>query len=86
MKHARSDYDARIQDSAGIIPDDEPVLLIRGQDAAALAALDAWVEAAAEIGTDLAVLGAVERHRERLVRWQEEHGSKVPDAPAFALR
>lgn len=31
MKHARDDYN-RIQDPAGLIPDDEPVFLLRGQD------------------------------------------------------
>lgn len=31
MKHARKDYD-RIQDPAGLIPDNEPVFLVRGQD------------------------------------------------------
>lgn len=31
MKHARPDYD-RIQDPAGLIPEGEPVFLLRGQD------------------------------------------------------
>lgn len=31
MKHAREDYN-RIQDPAGLIPEDEPVLLVRAQD------------------------------------------------------
>jgi len=31
MIHARTDYD-RIQDPAKLIPDDEPVFLLRGQD------------------------------------------------------
>jgi hypothetical protein len=31
MKHARDDYN-RIQDPARLIPDDEPVFLLRGQD------------------------------------------------------
>lgn len=31
MKHAREDYN-RIQDPAGLIPEDEPVFLLRGQD------------------------------------------------------
>lgn len=31
MKHARDDYN-RIQDPAGLIPEDEPVFLLRGQD------------------------------------------------------
>lgn len=33
MKHAREDYN-RIQDPAGLIPDGEPVFLIRGKDIA----------------------------------------------------
>jgi hypothetical protein len=32
MFHARQDYNSRIQDSANIIPADEPVFLLRGQD------------------------------------------------------
>jgi hypothetical protein len=31
MKHARADYN-RIQDPAGLIHEDEPVFLLRGQD------------------------------------------------------
>lgn len=38
MKHARSDYDP-IQDPRGIIPVDEPVFLLRGQDMHAAATL-----------------------------------------------
>ena len=30
MKHARKDYNERIQDNANLIPADEPVFLIRG--------------------------------------------------------
>jgi hypothetical protein len=33
VRHAREDYN-RIQDSAGLFPDDEPLFLIRGQDMA----------------------------------------------------
>ncbi len=43
MKHNRDDYNRRIQDSEGIIPDDEPVFLLRGQDPAAPAALEAYL-------------------------------------------
>ena len=32
MKHARPDYQKRIVDLEHLIPEDEPVLLIRGQD------------------------------------------------------
>lgn len=43
MKHARDDYNQRIQDSADLIPEDEPVFLFRAQDALAPAALDEYV-------------------------------------------
>jgi hypothetical protein len=38
MRHARDDYN-RIQDPAGLIPDGEPVFLLRGQDVHASSAL-----------------------------------------------
>ena len=40
MRHAREDYN-RIQDPAGLIPDDEPVFLLRGQDSCA--AVVVWI-------------------------------------------
>jgi len=43
MKHARSDYDP-IQDPRGLIPEDEPVFLIRGQDQFAVATLQFYAE------------------------------------------
>ena len=86
MKHARSDYDARIQDSAGLIPDDEPVLLIRGQDQCAVPTIEAWIAGATAIGAAPELLAAMELHRYRIIEWQQDHGNKVPDAPADALR
>lgn len=85
MKHARSDYD-RIQDPAGLIPDDEPVFLIRGQDRAAIPAAQAWCEVAEVIGADPGIVATVRRHIEVVRAWQAEHGAKVPDAPADVLR
>ena len=41
MIHARDDYN-RIQDPAGLIPADEPVFLLRGQDPAAPNTVDRW--------------------------------------------
>lgn len=86
MKHARSDYDERIQDSAGLIPDDEPVLLVRGQDVMAVPTIEAWIRGARKVGVDPALLDAMEQHRTRVIEWQADHGNKVPDAPAEALR
>lgn len=44
MKHAREDYN-RIQDPAGLIPEDEPVVLFRAQDKYAGVALLAYAVA-----------------------------------------
>lgn len=41
MKHARDDYN-RIQDPAGLIPDDEPVFLLRAQDRHAAATVRSY--------------------------------------------
>lgn len=43
MKHAREDYQ-RIQDPAGLIPDDEPVFLLRAQDKTAAQVVRYWAE------------------------------------------
>jgi len=85
MIHARSDYQERIQDSAGLIPDDEPVLLIRGQDKAAVHAARAWCDAAAAFGADPEIIQAIRRHIVLIGDWQRDHGSKVPDAPPGVL-
>jgi hypothetical protein len=86
VKHARTDYDERIQDSAGLIPKDEPVLLIRGQDQMAITTIEFWIAGAKQVGVDKALIEAMEAHRRRIIQWQAEHGNKVPDAPADALR
>lgn len=68
-----------------IIPEDEPVFLIRGQDLAAIPAAEAWCEAAENLGADPAIVEAVRRHIEVVRQWQTDHRAKVPDAPAEAL-
>jgi hypothetical protein len=50
MRHARADYDARIQDSAGLIPDDEPVLADEAERGYAFPA--AWVSPAGRVVTN----------------------------------
>jgi hypothetical protein len=86
MKHARPDYDERIQDSAGLIPDDEPVLLIRGQDVLALVMLDLYIGHYAVLvgmeGADERVLDLLREQRARLIAWQDVHEPKIADLPA----
>lgn len=69
-----------------IIPDDEPVFLVRGQDLAAIPTAEAWCKAAEELGADAGIVDAVRRHIEVVREWQARHPAKVPDAPDSALR
>lgn len=80
MKHARPDYD-RIQDPAGLIPADEPVLLIRGQDVCAPEALRAYADIASENGVEQDLINRVLDQAKRMETWQHLHGRKVPDLP-----
>lgn len=45
MRHVRADYNLRIQDSANLIPEDEPVFLLRGQDRTAAQIVRLWAAA-----------------------------------------
>ncbi|RUX02344.1 hypothetical protein EOA27_32275 [Mesorhizobium sp. M2A.F.Ca.ET.037.01.1.1] len=78
MKHAREDYN-RIQDPAGLIPDGEPVFLIRAQDACATWTLAHWIMRARHIKADASIIQAAADHLDRMYAWQEVHGVKVPD-------
>lgn len=81
MKHARTDYDARIQDSAGLIPADEPVFLLRAQDVAAPLMLARWIDFMQNTGAQPELIDSAKAHLERMEAWQREHGSKTPDLP-----
>lgn len=81
MKHARDDYN-RIQDPAGAIPDDEPVFLLRGQDASAPAAVEAWAEEHARRGGDPEIAALARRQAENMRAYQAQHGNKVADLPS----
>ena len=81
MLHARKDYQERIQDSAHIIPEDEPVFLLRAQDKNAPDMVDLWADWAAEDNAEENIVKAARSHAEAMRKWQEEHGSKVPDMP-----
>lgn len=80
MKHARPDYD-RFQDPAGLIPDDEPVFIVRGQDLAGPVTLRAWAKEATALGADKDIVDRVYRHAEAMEDWQQTRSFKVPDLP-----
>ena len=77
MIHARSDYNERIQDSAGIIPEDEPVFLIRAQDKVSADAVRAWAHLHRVNGGSDPVYEAVMRHADRMEAWPEEEECRL---------
>jgi hypothetical protein len=78
VKHARPDY-ARFQDPAGIIPEDEPVFILRGQDRLAwhIVKIYAWVAELA--GADDDLVRRCREHADLMKAWPKK---KTPDLPA----
>ena len=76
MKHAREDYD-RIQDPAGLIPDDEPVFLLRGQDELAYKAVQHYAYLCDKAGAHDVARKAWE-HAALMAAWPKK---KIPDLP-----
>jgi len=81
MKHAREDYN-RIQDSAGLIPADEPVFLLRGQDILAPDLLRLWATRLLSHGGDPQMASIVSSHADAMEVWQRDHKKKLPDLPS----
>ena len=76
MKHAREDYN-RFQDSAGLIPEDEPVFLIRGQDISGPETLEQYAIIAQENGAIPEIVRVVQDHAEAMREWQKTHTAKI---------
>jgi len=71
MIHARKDYD-RIQDTAGLIPADEPVFLVRGQDVLGAETLRFWARRNTEIGGDSILTQKALDHAEAMEKWPKK--------------
>lgn len=84
MKHEREDYN-RIQDPAGLIPENEPVFLIRGQDVLSASAVGAWADLAELEGASPRIVASARRQATLMEKWQAEHGAKIPDMPDTVL-
>lgn len=75
MKHARADYD-RFQDPAGLIPEDEPVMLFRAQDKHFEDVLRFYRDIVAADRGDPRIVWAINRHLELAAKWPVR---KAPD-------
>lgn len=78
MKHFRDDYN-RIQDPLGLIPESEPVFLLRGQDKFAPALLLRWAAELRLQGGDPAMARIVEDGAQEMIEWQKNNAVKIPD-------
>lgn len=85
MIHCRKDYNERIQDKAGLIPADEPVFLLRGQDKYAYQLVKLWADVVERDPSSTSeIVAAVRVHAMRMYEWAQKYG-KVPDTPAPLL-
>ena len=78
MLHPRKDY-ARIQDPAGLIPEDEPVFLLRAQDVAAAGVVRFWAESNMRMGGDPVLSSLAQNHASLMEAWPVK---KLADLPA----
>ncbi len=86
MLHARKDYNERIQDSQNLIPSEEPVFLLRGQDQTAAAAVRAYAYIHRTNGGSDTVYLAAMRQADRMEAWAKEKTSKLADVdPSLCL-
>jgi hypothetical protein len=87
MLHPRKDYNERIQDNANLIPKDEPVFLLRGQDALAPGILREYANRLREAlelenNDNRSVVIAVSEHADAMEEYQRVNNKcKLADMP-----
>jgi hypothetical protein len=78
MLHARKDY-MRIQDPDGLIPEDEPVFLLRAQDQTAAAAVHVWAAMQPPgLARNLAL-----KHARLMEQWPVKKTADVPEGQSL---
>lgn len=76
MKHARPDYN-RIQDPAGLIPEDEPVFIIRAQDAIGEATVRLWAALNDASGGDPRLTKLANEHADLMRAWPKKKAADL---------
>lgn len=76
MLHARADYN-RIQDPAKLIPEEEPVFLLRGQDELAAETVRFWARRAIATGND-AIGKMAMAHADLMQEWPKKQKPNLP--------
>lgn len=83
MKHARPDYN-RIQDPAGLIAKDEPVFLLRGQDAQAAQIVRRYAYELERCGGDPVLIKMARDHAAKMDAWPKKKQPDITDTQASA--
>jgi len=78
MKHVRDDYN-RIQDPSGLIPKDEPVFLLRGQDKLAPGVVLTWAKRLETRQPGNSLIQPARDQAMKMLDWQKNNKAKVPD-------
>jgi len=78
MKFTRDDYNKRIIDTAGKIPEDEPVFLLRAQDMHAPSTLRFYAKLLEENG-NMDMADELRLHARQMVIWQKSVRVHKPD-------
>ena len=81
MRHARTDYN-RIQDPQNLIPEAEPVFLLRGQDAIAYQVVGLYANLLESYGGAPALISSIRGQAHRMADWSPH---SMPDVPAECL-
>lgn len=71
MKHAREDYN-RIKDPAGLIPQEEPVFVLRAQDRIASAVVRYWARLNEQQGGDPRLTDLAEHQASCMDEWPKK--------------
>lgn len=69
-----------------LIPDDEPVALLRGQDPVGWRAVLAYCDIAEGMNVQPDLVAALRAHADAMREWCERVGHGLPDAPSEVLR
>jgi len=78
MKFEREDYQRRIVDLDNVIPADEPVFLLRGQDIYAARVVRFWAALVAQGDGNPSIVVAAMNIADEMDKWPP---SKMPDLP-----
>ncbi|HEY4787618.1 MAG TPA: hypothetical protein VIH57_16285 [Bacteroidales bacterium] len=78
MRFTREDYNKRIIDKEGKIPEDEPVFLLRAQDKYAPSTLRFYARLLEEDG-NIEMAEELRNHARQMIVWQKSVKVKSPD-------